>query len=274
MHTANRRRLRMESNENSVAKGNEEKPIEFGNAAIDMSWMFSPDQESPLVTIKCGSGSNTKVFTVLKCILTKNSEFFAGCLRNQCRESASSTIELPEVLPGLMMLYLTLATRQAVMNGKSMNKKALVSREDFATPTGIKAHVQFYQLCDFLRNDKLASSVRDMLVDYLKGLTCLPDESICPKVFRIYAETFGILEPGHVAQAKLRRILVKSFCLYITASVYFKHSAGFESHPEFLTQISKQYILNGMWNDPVHKKAAAMIKTQRMSIDDESEPEQ
>ncbi|KAI8264984.1 hypothetical protein K4K58_011848 [Colletotrichum sp. SAR11_239] len=262
----------MESNANSVAKGDDKKPIPFGTAAIDMSWLFSSDEKNLLVTIKCGQKDDIKTFTVFKPILTKYSKFFDKCLGNPCKEAASSTIELPEVRPGLMMLYLTLANRQALVNCKST--ETLVKREDFAVPNAIKSHVRFYQLCDFLQNDGLVKGVREMFVGYIKSRSRLQDENAAPNFINAYGGAFNILEPDHVDQAKLRRVLVKNFCRIISHSVHFKHFSILQEYPDFLMEVSKQRVLNAMWHDPTQRSIADNTKTQRMLIDDESEPEQ
>ncbi|KAF3800964.1 hypothetical protein GCG54_00010238 [Colletotrichum gloeosporioides] len=280
----NRRRSTMESNANSVvdddANKNEsnsddgnEVPASFGVAAVDLTWLFCSDEKKPMVTIKCGNMETLGVsaFTVLKPILTKHSQFFDKCLRNPCKESESLIIELPEVLPSNMMLYLTLTTRQALMNCASA--ETLVKREDFTDPNYIANQARFYQLCDFLQNEGLAKSTRKMFVDYLKTQRKVRTESNCPEIFRAYADTFEILKQGHVVQDKLRRVLVKSFCFKINAPNFFKYCDALKEYPDFHFEVAKQYALNSMWNDPVHKTAAVKIKTQRMSIDDESEPE-
>ncbi|EQB49623.1 hypothetical protein CGLO_11021 [Colletotrichum gloeosporioides Cg-14] len=254
----NRRRPTMESNANSVvdddANKNEsnsddgnEVPASFGVAAVDLTWLFSSDEKKPMVSIKCGNMETLGVsaFTVLKPILTKHSQFFDKCLRNPCKESESLIIELPEVLPSNMMLYLTLTTRQALMNCASAETL----------------------------NEGLAKSTRKMFVDYLKTQRKVRTESNCPEIFRAYADTFEILKQGHVVQDKLRRVLVKSFCFKINAPNFFKYCDALKEYPDFHFEVAKQYALNSMWNDPVHKTAAVKIKTQRMSIDDESEPE-
>ncbi|CAI0651284.1 unnamed protein product [Colletotrichum noveboracense] len=261
----------MESNANGVTEG--DKPASLGMAAMDLSWLFCSAEEQLLITIKCGEDGDEKTFTVLKPILTKHSKFFEKCLRNPCKESASSTIELPEVKPGRMMLYLTLANRQALMRGSSTNK-TLVELDDFSAATALESHVKFYQLCDFLQNDALAKGVRDMLVRYVKNRDRVHDEDDAPTIFRVYAGAFDLLEPGHVGQAKLRRILVKNFCRLAVPSVYFRHCSVLSNYPEFLMEVGKQYALNAMWNDPFLRSTAEGIKTQRMLIDDESETQQ
>ncbi|KAJ0329722.1 hypothetical protein COL922a_012725 [Colletotrichum nupharicola] len=212
----------MESNANGVTEG--DKPASLGMAAMDLSWLFCSAEEQLLITIKCGEDGDEKTFTFLKPIQTKHSKFFEKCLRNPCKESASSTIERPEV-----------------------------ELDDFSAATALESHVKFYQLCDFLQNDALAKGVRDMLVRYVKNRDRVHGEDDAPTIFRVYAGAFDLLEPGHVGQAKLRRILVKTFCRLA---------------------VGKQYALNAMWNDPFLRSAAEGIKTQRMLIDDESETEQ
>ncbi|KAI8292098.1 hypothetical protein K4K59_006310 [Colletotrichum sp. SAR11_240] len=261
----------MEINPNGDSN-NEDQPVSLGMAAMDLSWLFCSTEEQRLITIKCGKDGEEKTFTVLKPILTKHSKFFRNCLRNPCKESASSTIELPEVTPGRMMLYLTLAHRQALMKG-SLTNKALVEFDDFATPTALECHVKFYQLCDFLQNQELAASVQKMILDYLKALRNLDDETESPSMFSIFGRSFHLLESGHIVQARLRRALVKSFCLYVNAAMYFKHCSRYGDYPDFLMEISKQYVLNAMWNDPAQRTAAKNFKTQRMLIDDVSESE-
>lgn len=170
-----------------------------------------------------------------------------------------------------MMLYLTLATRQALMNRASA--ETLVKRKDFADPTYMSDHVQFYQLCDFLQNEELGKSTHKLLVNLIKSQQNVYTGGNCPTIFRGYGNTFDLLKQGHVAQAKLRRLLVKTFCCTINASNCFKYCDALKEYPDFHFEVAKQYALNSMWKDPTHKKAAAMIKTQRMSIDDESESE-
>ncbi|KAF4856219.1 hypothetical protein CGCSCA4_v001079 [Colletotrichum siamense] len=262
----------MEVNRNGNSN-NDDKPVSLGMAAVDLSWLFCSAEEQLLVTIKCGKDGDEKTFTVLKPILTKHSKFFENCLRNPCKESISSTIELPEVRPNRMMLYLTLANRQALMKGDSANK-SIVELDDFATPTHLGHHVAFYQLCDFLQNDGLAKGAWDMIFRYTKCKDRLQDERNAPRVFRAYAAAFDLLEPGHAGQAKLRRLLVKSFCRLITSSLYFKHCSLLSNHPAFLMEVSKQHALNAIWNDPSSRSTAENIKTQRMLVDDESETEQ
>ncbi|KAF4877492.1 hypothetical protein CGCSCA1_v003133 [Colletotrichum siamense] len=260
----------MESNTNSVTKGDDNKPISFGTAAMDLSWLFSSDEENLLITIKCGQGEK-KTFTVLKPILIKHSKFFDKCLRNPCKESKSLTVKLPEVPSGMMMLYLTVANRQALMN--CTPEATLVKRKDFANPNAIEEHAKFYQLCDFLQNEQLAESTQKMLVDFLKSQRKIQNESNCPTVFRAYGKTFGLLEPGHVVQAKIRRVLVKSLCSLVNASKFFKYCDILKDYPDFHFEVAKQNALNAMWNDPAQKSIADNTKTQRMLIDDESEPE-
>ncbi|KAF5494835.1 hypothetical protein CGCS363_v009871 [Colletotrichum siamense] len=230
-------------------------------------------EEKPMVMIKCGKVGQTRTFTILKPILIKHSKFFDKCLRNPCKESESLTIEFPEVRPSIMMLYLTLATRQALINPNSENKKPLVEPNDFKLPTGISSHIQFYQLCDYLQNHELATSVQKMILDYLNLPEDLDDETEAPAMFSIYGRSFDLLEPGHIVQAKIRRALVKSFCLFVNVSMYFKRCSDMQNHPDFLMEISKQYVLNAMWSNPAQRSAAMKIKTQRMLVDDESEPE-
>ncbi|KAF4912796.1 hypothetical protein CGCVW01_v011004 [Colletotrichum viniferum] len=261
----------MESNTNSVTKGDDNKPISLGTAAMDLSWLFSSGEENLLVTIKCGQKGDKKTFPVLKPILIKHSEFFDECLRNPCKESKSLTVKLPGVPAGMMMLYLTVANRQALMNCTS--EDTLVKCEDFAHPDSIEEHADFYRLCDFLQNEKLAKSTQKMLVDFLKSQRKVHNENDCPSIFRAYGNTFNNLARDHVVQAKLRRVLVKSFCCMASASNFFKHCKALKEYPDFLLEVAKQYALNSMWKDSVQKKAAEKIKTQRMSIDDESEPE-
>ncbi|KAK2779740.1 hypothetical protein CKAH01_03088 [Colletotrichum kahawae] len=244
----------------NVDANNDDKPAPLGLAAMDLSWAFCSLEEKSLVTIKCGSNGDEKTFMAFKPILTRHSLFFKKCLGNPCKESISSTVELPEVSPGGMMLYLTLATRQALMNRKFMD--TLVKKEDLAIPNAIESHARFYQLCDFLQNEELAKSTHKMLVDFLKSLRRINTGSNCPGTFRAFGDTFGVFEPGHVAQTSAHpgQELLSS-----------RQRFG---HPDFHFEVAKQYALNSMWNDPVQRSAAEKTKTQRMLIDDESEPEQ
>lgn len=228
-------------------------------------------EENLLVTIKCGRKGDEKTFTVLRPTLIKHSRFFDKCLRNPCKESKYLTVKLPEVPSGMMMLYLIVASRQALMNCTS--EETLVKRKDFANPNAIEGHAKLYQLCDFLQNEQLAESTQKMLVDFLKNQRKIHNESNCPTVFRAYGKTFGVLEPGHVVQAKIRRVLVKSFCSLVNASKFFKYCDILKEYPDFHFEVAKQNALNAMWKDPAQKSIADNTKTQRMLIDDESEAE-
>ncbi|KAI8167715.1 hypothetical protein KHU50_006436 [Colletotrichum sp. SAR 10_65] len=257
----------MESDANGVDK-EMKTPTPFGLAAMDLNWLFSSNQEKPMVTIKC---ETSQTFTVLKPILIKHSKFFEKCLRNPCKESESLTVELPEVRPSLVMLYLTLATRQALGNGASTD--TLVNINDFAHPGSIESHVRFYQLCDYLQNEELAKGTHKMLVDFIKSQKTSNVERNVLNFFAAYSDTFAILEQGHAIQARIRRVLVKSFCSAVSPPIFFEHCDNLKQNPDFLLEVTKQYALNSMWKIPTYRSAAEQIKTQRILVDDESEPE-
>ncbi|KAF9871406.1 hypothetical protein CkaCkLH20_11053 [Colletotrichum karsti] len=238
---------------------------------VDVDWLFSDQGDSPFVTIKCGD--DHKSFVVLKSILTRNSDFFQKCLNEPWTESRSSTVHLPDVKPEYMELYLRLATRQALLN-TALQTESLVQLHDFLCNNRLVHFLMFYKTCDYLQNRELAKGVQDLFFEFMRNHTSPKVEERWKPYFQTFAHCFDLLEPGHTIQRRLQRFLVKIFCDRVSSEIYFTHCKVLKNRHAFVFEVTQQFALNAMWKDASTKAKADKHKTQRMSVDDDSEAEE
>ncbi|KAF9767683.1 hypothetical protein IL306_015107 [Fusarium sp. DS 682] len=203
------------------------------------SWLLKSDEQ--LVDLKVKGDT----LQVAKHVLTKNSEYFEGCLNGRFAEAKKGVVEFDDIEPRYLALYIGLAYSHSSIVPHSHPRP---SQSPEATPimTPMRDYVEVYKLCDrFISPTMGEFIVRCIDVAIGNGHRALyrteADQGTQKLYMRDFADGYEALNMEHSGQAEMGDRMVTYFCEGVSYKAWIETMEELRDRPKFVGHVSRGF---------------------------------
>ncbi|RGP66237.1 sphingosine kinase [Fusarium longipes] len=189
----------------------------------------------------------TETFHVARSVLTKNSEYFEGCLAGHFVEAKKGVVEFDddEIEPRYLGLYIGLAYSHSSIVPHTPPRPAQ-NPQTMAAKTPMRDYVEVYKLCDrFLSPEMGEFIMRCIDVAIGNGHRALyrtdGDEGTQKLLMRDFADGYEVLNMQQNAQVEMGERMITYFCEGVSYRAWIDTMEELMDRPKFVAAVSRGF---------------------------------
>ncbi|KAF5674301.1 BTB POZ [Fusarium heterosporum] len=207
------------------------------------SWLVKSDEQMVELKVK------GETYRVAKAVLTKNSEYFEGCLNGRFTEAKKGTIDFnddDDIDARYLALYIGLAYSHSSIVVPHAPPRPAQNPETAAAKTPMRDYVEVYKLCDRFISPAMGEYIaRCINVAIGNGHRALyrteADEGFQKLLMRDFADGYEALNMQHNPQVELGNSLITYFCEGVSYRVWIKTMDELKDRPKFVAHVSRGF---------------------------------
>ncbi|KAF4344121.1 hypothetical protein FBEOM_1910 [Fusarium beomiforme] len=203
------------------------------------SWLVKSDEQ--LVELKVKG----ETFQVAKHVLTKNSDYFEGCLNGRFAEAKKGAVEFDDIEPRYLALYIGLAYSHSSIAPHSLPRFA---QNPEATPivTPMRDYVEVYKLCDRFISPTMGEFIaRCIDVAIGNGHRALyrteADQGTQKLFMRDFADGYEALNMQDSNLVEMGDRMIAYFCEGVSYKAWVETMEDLHDRPKFLNHVSRSF---------------------------------
>ncbi|KAM0555726.1 hypothetical protein ACHAPJ_006117 [Fusarium lateritium] len=205
------------------------------------SWLIKSDEQMVELKVK------GETFRVAKSVLTKNSEYFAGCLNGRFAEAKKGAVEFDddEIEAKYLALYIGLAYSHSSIVSHAPPRPA---QNPEVTPikTPMRDYIEVYKLCDRFISPAMGDFIQRCIdVAIGNGHRALyrteGDDGTQKLLMRDFADGYEGLNPQQNDQAEIGDRMVTYFCEGVSYRVWIESMEDLADRPKFVAHVSRGF---------------------------------
>ncbi|RGP61722.1 hypothetical protein FSPOR_9719 [Fusarium sporotrichioides] len=205
------------------------------------SWLVKGDEQMVELRVK------TETFHVARSVLTKNSEYFEGCLAGRFVEAKKGVVEFhdEEVEPRYLGLYIGLAYSHSSIVPHTPPRPAQ-NPETMAAKTPMRDYIEVYKLCDRFISPEMGEFImRCIDVAIGNGHRALyrtdGDEGTQKVLMRDFADGYEVLNMQQNAQVEMGERMITYFCEGVSYRAWIDTMEALMDRPKFVAAVSRGF---------------------------------
>ncbi|KAM0433252.1 hypothetical protein ACHAPT_004125 [Fusarium lateritium] len=210
------------------------------------SWLLKGEDQVIELKVK------GETFQVAKSVLTKNSEYFDGCLNGHFVEAKKRVIDFgddDDIHPRYLGLYIGVAYSHSSMVPHTTPRPAK-DPETTTARTPLREWIEVYKLCDRFISAQMGEYIEECIdVAIGDGHRALyrtqADEGTQRTLMRDFATAYEALIMENVAQCDIGNRMVSYFCEAVSYGAWYSsvEIGIMEDYPKFVAHVSRGFAL-------------------------------
>ncbi|KAF4467435.1 hypothetical protein FALBO_5688 [Fusarium albosuccineum] len=206
------------------------------------SWLLKSDEQMVELKVK------NETFQVAKSVLTKNSEYFEGCLNGRFSEAKKRTVDFgddEEIDSRYLALYIGLAYSSSSIVPHTIPRPSK-NPQASAPKTPMRDYVEVYKLCDRFISPAMGEFIESCIdVAIRDGHRALfrtaGDEGMQKVLMRDFADAYEALRATQTKQQDIGNRMVSYFCEGVSYNAWFTGMEELVDRPKFIAHVSRGF---------------------------------
>ncbi|KAG5665877.1 hypothetical protein KAF25_010002 [Fusarium avenaceum] len=202
-------------------------------------WMIKSDEQMVELKVK------GETFHVARDVLTKNSDYFEGCLNGRFTEAKKGAVDFndDDIEARYLALYIGLAYSHSSIVSPLPAPRPAQDPETVAAKTPMRDYIEIYKLCDRFISPVMGDFIaRCINVAISNGHRALyrteGDQGIQKLLMRDFADGYEALNMQHNVQKDIGSGLITYFCEGVSYRAWMENMDELQDRPKFVAAVS------------------------------------